>query len=120
MAEDLINFRLSAYANDIAEKLKDTGYFDYATTAAKFGLGYAIKNYFHEFNPATYQISDSNGSNYNVGSFDNDGQLAVLIRALYPETNTPYQYMRSLMIFGLTKLGEKIEQDGFQSVGALL
>jgi len=120
MAEDLINFRLSTYANEVAEKFVETGYFDYATTVAKFALGYTIKNYFHEFNPATYQIPDAGGSNYNVGSFDSDGQLAALIKALYPQTTTPYQYMRALMIFGLTKLGEKWEREGFQSVGAFL
>lgn len=36
MAEDLTNFRLSTYANAVADKLVQTGFFDYATTAAKF------------------------------------------------------------------------------------
>ena len=113
MAEDLVNFRLSTYANEIADKFVQTGYFDYVITVAKFALGYTLKYYFDEFDPVKYQIPDNGGSNYSVGSLDSDGQLAALIKALYPETTTPYQYMRALIIFGLTKLGEKIEQEGF-------
>ena len=120
MSEDLKNIRLSRYALEVAEKLVNTGYFDYATTAAKFALAYAIKNHFDEIDPETYIISDSGGSNYNIGSLDSDGQLAILIKALYPSTNTPYVYARALMIFGLTKLGERIEKEGLQSISAFL
>lgn len=120
MAGDLTNFRLSSEANAVADKFVDTGYFDYAITVAKFALGYTLKNYFDEFNPATYQVTDGGGSNYSVGSLDSDGQLASLIKALYPETTTPYVYMRALINFGLIKLGEKVEKEGIQSISSYL
>ena len=120
MAEDLVNIRLSLHANDIADKLVATGYFDYAATAAKFALAYALKNHFNEIDPASYVVPDTGGSNYNVGSFDSNGQLATLLKALYPQTTTPYLYARALMVFGLIKLGERIEQEGLHSISAFL
>ena len=83
-------------------------------------MAYALKNHFDEINPETYSIPDSEGNNYNVGSIDSDGQLAALLRALYPDINTPYLYARALMVFGLTKLGERINRDGLQSISAFL
>lgn len=120
MSTDLVNIRLSKGANEVADQLVATGYFDYATTAAKFALAYALKNHFDEINPETYPIPDSEGNNYNVGSIDSDGQIAALLRALYPSMNTPYLYARALMVFGLTKIGERIERDGLQSISAFL
>lgn len=120
MSEDLVNIRLSLYANKIAEKLVATGYFDFTSTAAKFALAYALKNHFNDIDPETYTVPDTGGSNYNVGSFDGDGQLATLLRALYPQTSTPYLYARALMVFGLTKLGELIEKEGLQSISTFL
>ena len=117
---DLVNIRLSKEASEIAESLKTTGKFDDAVTAAKFALAYAIKYHFDDVNPATYAVPDSGGSNYNIGSIDSDGQLAVLLRAIYPETTTPYLYARALMVFGLVKLGERIHQEGFSSVCELM
>lgn len=120
MAEDLVNIRLSIFANEVAEKLVATGYFDYTSTAAKFALAYALKYHFDEINPTSYEVPDTGGSNYNVGSFDSDGQLAVLLKSLYPESTTPYLYARALMVFGLTKLGHRIEQEGLQAISSLL
>lgn len=116
---DIVNIRLSKDANDIAERLVSTGKFENVVTAAKFALSYAMKNHFDDFDPATYIVPDSAGSNYNVGSFDNDGKLAALLRAIYPETETPYIYARALMVFGLTKIGERIAIEGMPHVSVL-
>ncbi|WP_373231807.1 hypothetical protein [Cohnella sp.] len=120
MAEDLVNIRLSRYANEVAEQLVASKYFDYTSTVAKFALAYALKNHFDEINPATFQVPDAGGSNYNIGSFDSDGQLALLLKTLYPETTTPYTYARSLMVFGLNKLGERISREGLHSISSFL
>jgi len=117
---DLLNFRLSRKANEVAEYLTTTGYFDFAITAGKFALAYALKNHYNDIHPAEYTPPDSDGSNYNIGSLDNDGQLANLLRAVYPDCETPYLYARNLMIFGLLKLGEMIETEGLQSISSLL
>ena len=116
---DIVNIRLSKDANDIAERLVATGKFENVVTAAKFALAYALKYHFDECDPSTYSIPDSSGSNYNVGSFDNDGKLAALLRAIYPNADTPYIYARALMVYGLMKIGERIEMEGMPSISAL-
>ena len=83
-------------------------------------MAYALKYHFDEIDPLNYDIPDTGGSNYNVGSLDSDGQLALLLKSLYPETTTPYLYARALMIFGLTKLGNRIDEEGLQSISAFL
>lgn len=113
---DITNFRLSKAANDVATELVDTGKFDHVTSAAKFAFAYAVKNYYGEFDPASYAVSDSDGSNYSVGSFDD---LAPYIRVLYPETDTPYIYVRALIVYGLTKIGEIIDTSGMPKIYTL-
>ena len=72
---------------------------------------YAIKNYFDEIDPLEIDNDrDSTGSNYNVGSVDGDKFISKFIEALYPDTKAPYKITRGLMIFGLEKLGELLEQ----------
>lgn len=103
---DITNFRLSKAANDVADKLVATGKFDHGTTAAKFAFAYAVKNFYGKFDPSTYAVSDSNGSNYSVGSFDD---LAPYVKVLYPDTDTPYIYVRALIVFGLIEIGKVID-----------
>jgi hypothetical protein len=118
--EDIKNFRLSSKAIEIAEKIKETGRFEDVLTVARFGMAYALKNHFSEITPETYRMPDNNGSNYNVGSLDSDGQLRTLLVALYPGTTTPYLYAQHLITFGLIKIGERIDNEGWVSVSALL
>lgn len=116
---DLVNLRLSKEANDVAERLVATGKFENVITAAKFALAYALKNFFDEIDPENYVVSDSGGNNYNIGTVDKDGTLSALLKAVYPDTSTPYIYARALMVFGLQKIGEKIEAEGMPTVGSL-
>lgn len=116
---DIVNICLSKESNDIAEALVSTRKFENVITAAKFALAYALKNHFDEFDPAIYAVSDSGGNHYNIGTVDKDGKLAQLLRAIYPETDTPYIYARALMVFGLLKIGEKIENEGMPSISSL-
>ena len=117
---DLTNFRLSKKANEVAELLVSTGQFDYVLTAAKFAMAYTLKNFFDEFNPATYVMPDNEGSNYNTGSLDGDGQISNMIKALYPGCEIPYTYARNLMTYGLLKIGTKIESEGLQAISVLM
>lgn len=116
---DIVNMRLSKAANDVADILVATGKFENVITAAKFALAYALKNHYGEINPEIYSVADSAGSNYNVGTVDNDGKLATLLRAIYPDTDTPYIYARALMVFGLLKIGEKINAEGVPNISEL-
>ncbi len=110
MAEDIINLRLSAKASDIAERIEESHFFDDKISVAKFAMAYAIKNYFDEIDPVEIDNArDATGLNYNVGSIDGDKFIAKLIESLYPDTKTPYKITRALMIFGLEKLGELLD-----------
>lgn len=113
---DITNFRLSKDANDVVDKLVATGKFDYGTSAAKFAFAYAVRNYYREFDPATYAVPDSNGTNYSVGSFDD---LAPYVRVLYPDTDTPYIYVRALIVFGLMEIGKVIDTGGMPKIYSL-
>lgn len=117
---DLVNVHLTKNASAVVERLEDTGCFDQKITVAKFAMAYAIKNHFEEIEPARYTLPDSEGSNFNIGTLDPDGQVSTLLRALYPETDTPYLYARALMIYGLLKLGERLDREGSQAISALM
>jgi len=79
----------------MADLLVSIGCFDFALTAAKFAMGYALKNHFDEINPATYVMPDNDGNTYNAGSLDSDGQISSMLRAIYPGCDTPYIYARN-------------------------
>ena len=120
MPGDITNFRLSTKANEVAEELKETGRFEDVLDVVKFGLSYTLKNHFDEISPGEYQMPDQNGSNYSVGSLDNDGQFRTLLLSLYPGTDTPYIYARALITFGLLKIGDRLHNEGFKSINALM
>ena len=103
---DIINLRLSKAANDVADRLVETGKFDCILSVAKFAFAYAVTNFYESFDPGKYAVPDSNGNNYNVGSFE---ELAPFVEVLYPDTDTPYIYVRALIVFGLTEIGKVID-----------
>jgi len=115
MTEDITNLRLSSHASEIANQLKETGNFEDALSAAKFGMSYAIKYYFEELKTTDIlddldNTYDATGNNYNVGSVDSERYISRLLEILYPENTTPYRYARVLMCFGLNKLGDLFEE----------
>lgn len=111
MAEGITNIALSVHASEVAESMKESGYFGDSLTAAKFGMAYAIKYYFDEIDcEALEKVYDSKGINYNIGSIDPDNYISTLLTALYPEVTTPYRYARVLMCYGLNKIGDIIEE----------
>lgn len=110
MAEDYVNIRLSSKATDIAMCIEESKFFESKISIAKFAMAYAIKNHFGEFDPLDVDSDrDSTGLNYNVGSVDGDKFISKFIEALYPDTKTPYKITRGLMIYGLEKLGELLD-----------
>ncbi len=121
MAEDLKNVRLSGHATEIADKICDSGLFEDRISVSKFALAYAIKNHFEEIDPeALDAMYDSSGLNYNIGSIDDDKFLSQLIVSLYPDTPTPYRYVRVLMIYGLEKLGKLLEAGQLYPISNLM
>lgn len=110
MAEDITNLRLSIRASEIAAQIEESNFFDDKISIAKFAMAYAIKHHFNEIDPVEIDNSrDAGGLNYNIGSIDGDKFISKLIESLYPDTKTPYKITRALMIFGLEKLGELLD-----------
>ena len=116
---DSSDIRLSLRASQIADRFKQDGWFDNASEAAVFAAAYILHTQFESFDPQTYVIKDSNGSNYAYTSFDKDGTWEKLLRALY-NTEKPRSCLRSLMIYGLEYIGEKIDESGKLSIVDLI
>lgn len=121
MADDLKNVRLSGHATEIADRICESGLFEDRISVSKFALAYAIKNHFSEIDPEILDSTyDSEGSNYNIGSIDEDKFLSQLIVSLYPGTTTPYRYARAIMIFGLEKLGVLLDAGQLYPINSIM
>ena len=121
MAEDLKNVRLSLKATEITNRILESELFEDRITISKFALAYAIKNHFDEIDPEELDGKyDSGGSNYNIGTIDEDKFISQLIQSIYPNVNTPYRFARVLMIYGLEKLGELLDSGSLYPINALM
>lgn len=113
--EDLVQFRLSSIATEIANDFAEEYFFDDNQDVAKLGMAYALKYCRDEIDIESLiaskvqsDIYNNNGSNYSAGGIDPDGKIATVVREIYPNCTTPYRYVRILMIYGLVKLKEKV------------
>ena len=113
---DIGNMAISLEASRIADRINDSGYFKNKADVLTFAAGFMLKNYYPKFNPETYTLDDTNGSNYSFSTFDADGKWSTLIRALYPNTDTPYLYLRALMNQGLLLLGQMMKDNPNYSI----
>ena len=113
MANDLTNLTIPAQFNEVISRIDETGYFSDNLTILRFAFSYAIKHYFEEFDPEEIDTNYAGGNsalNYNVGSIDGgDKFLYNFILSAYPECETPYKYIRGVIIYGLKKLNEKLK-----------
>ena len=108
---DLVDIALSAEASGIADSILEKGFFKNKSDVMTFAAAYMIKHYFDEFDPSTYNQSDNDGSNYSYSTFDSDGKWSTLIKALYPNTDTPNLLLRALMNQGLISLSQRMEEE---------
>lgn len=113
---DLVNMAISSEASAFADQLMEGGLFRDQSDVLNFAAAYMIKHHFDEFSPASYVLTDTRGSNHAFSAFDPDGKMAIMIRALYPDTDTPYLLLRALMDKGLLVLKEDMAQDSSLSI----
>jgi len=109
-------FRLSQRASEVAERFVNEGWFKHASEAALFAASYVLRSQFDSFDPATYIVSDNNGSNYNISTFDNDGTWSNLLTCLY-KTDSPRLYLRNIIVYGLELCGTIIDEAGVLRIG---
>jgi len=113
--EDLQQIRFPQEVINIAERFKDEYGLTQNLPILKFAFAYAINQFKDQINFETddplYKKND--GSNYGINSFENDSNLRVadLIKALYPQCETPYRYMRIATIYGILKLDKAKRYD---------
>ncbi len=121
MAEDYTNLRLSWKASQIADKILESNLFEDKATLCKFAFAYAIKYHKNDIDADFInEHTDSNGTNYSIGTLDGDKYLSQFIQALNPEIKTPYRYIRAVMVFGLEKLGERLDAGTLYPISSLL
>ena len=110
--KDITNITISEKASSIADAIMlGTKLFKDKADVLTFAAGYMIKNYYAEFDPSTYTMPDSFGSNFGSSTYDPDRKWAVLIQALYGNTLTPYLYLRALMDKGLCLIQQRIDSE---------
>lgn len=114
--EDINNLAISLEASQAADEIQKTGLFKDKVDVQTFAAGYMIKNHLYDFDPATYALADTHGSNFAAGTYDPDRAWYQLIQALYNNTGTPYLYLRALMDRGLRELKQKMDADPFYSI----
>lgn len=121
MAEDFTNIRLSGKASLIADRILDSKLFEDKATLCKFAFAYAIKYHAGEIDAdAINEQTDSNGTNYSIGTLDGDKFLAQFVQAFNPDVIAPYRFIRAVMVYGLEKLGERFDSGTLYPISNLL
>lgn len=119
MADDKINIGLSQEANQVADKLEQTGFFEDRLTIAKFALAYAIQNGL-DSDYQNIKIGETSGTKWNIGSVDSDHYLRDLLASLYPNVSTPYRLVEILMNVGLVGIGNIYGNGNIYKISDLL
>jgi hypothetical protein len=81
----------------------DLGWFGEAQEAARFALGYAVRE---GIRPG--QTSGSLETTWAPDLFDPTGEIRGLLRSIYPENATPVRLMESLIDEGFRRIAAKI------------
>ena len=114
--KDITNITISSEASDIADSILEKGLFKDKADVLTFAAGYMIKNFYADFNPSTYTLSDSGGSNFASSTYDPERKWYTVICNLYNQTETPYLFLRALMDKGLISLGKRMRDDPAYSI----
>lgn len=104
--QDITQFGLTKENNVIIKQLEELGFFPNQMEAAKFALSFAIRS---GVQPGTISQAENK---WHTGGFDQDGNLADVIRILFPEVQAPYRVIEYLVNSGLTMLGQHLAQNG--------
>ncbi len=110
--EDLKNLRISEEADKIVDELKEKYYFNQTTRLLRLAAAYALRNFKNDMNFQQLDYSyPSNGTNLNVGTFDENEAFKKVILIMYPYCETPYKFARVATIFGLKKIKEELDKN---------
>jgi hypothetical protein len=103
MAEDKKTLGLTDANKTIMEGVVEKAGFKRDMDAAKFAFALAVNR---NCEPAPIE---GVGTIWNVGSFDEAGEIKALIQNLFPNTEFPYRALESLMNTGFSLLAAEIK-----------
>jgi len=104
--QDKTQFGLTKENNAVIERIDALKLFPNQTEAAKFAMSYSIRE---GASPGTVSLAETK---WNKGGCDPQGEIAETIKALFPESNTPYRAIEYFVNDGLERLGKHIAAKG--------
>jgi hypothetical protein len=105
LAEDKKTIGLSDTNKAIMDRVVEKAGFKHDMDAAKFAFALAVNR---GYEPAAVE---GVGTIWNVGSFDEGGDLKALVQNLYPNAEAPYRALESLMNIGFCLLESEMKTD---------
>jgi len=114
MAEDKKTIGLTEANKKVMDDLVEKAGFKQDMDAAKFAFSFAVSRG-KEPGPV-----EGVGTIWNVGSFDEGGDLKALMRNLFPNVDAPYRALESLMNTGFAMLAEETKKNPGLRVDDLL
>ena len=114
MAEDKKTIGLTDTNKKVMDEIVERAGFKLDMDAAKFAFALAASR---GLEPAPVEGA---GTIWNVGSFDEGGDLRALVQNLFPNVETPYRALESLMNSGFAVLGAELKANPGLRVEELL
>lgn len=114
MSDDKKTIGLTDVNKRIMDQVVEKMSFKREMDAAKFAFAFTVST---GVSPAEV---DGAGTIWNVGSFDEDGEIKVLIQNLFPSSVTPYRTLESLINTGFSLLAVELEANPNVTVKELL
>lgn len=102
-----VNIAFTPAATAAAKRLQDHFHFADLVDVARVGTAYGLRHGLDLTRPTDF--GPANGSNFNVGSVDPQGEIRDLILALHPEVDEdPYRVVETLMSVGTIALDAQL------------
>lgn len=114
MPEDKKTIGLTEANKIIMDQVVETSGFRRDMDAAKFAFALSVSR------GIVPESVEGVGTIWNVGSFDENGEIKALIQNLYPNTESPYRALESLMNTGFSLLATEIKADPSLRIEVLL
>jgi len=114
VSDDRQTIGVSEGSGKTLEALVEAGVFSQQVDAAKLALSVALA---YGDSPTA---SQDRTTKWNVGTFDQIGDVRELVQCFMPECETPYKEVENLVESGLRRLAEHLEAHGQLDLETLL
>lgn len=114
MAQDKNTIGVTLDNRLLLADLVERGLFNEEIDAAKLAMSFAI------LRGVGIGEATSAETKWNVGSFDKDGHIKIVLATLFPEHHTPYRLSEYLINRGLDLLKLELASNPSLDIGALL